>query len=342
MTAGMASAPVAPKAPPGRPTRLRPAAPNRKIYGRPPSPDALVVEGAAAEDTLPKVEIHPSELEYKESIGTGATAEVFRGIWGTREVAIKEIHRQRKGGQTELKQQIAFTREFSVLSRVHHPNLVCFFGASLEQEPLRLVTEFCSGGCLFELLHESDADLVWNQTIKMCVDIASGVHYLHSFTPQIIHRDLKSLNLLLVNKVVSDWDVPHVKVSDFGTARMKDLDHEWEKLTKQAGTYHWMAPEVLAGKYDERADVYSYSMVLFEIIGREIPFEDHEGVDVLALTCDGHRPDLDAVPPDCPSSLRSLMIRCWSHNPRDRPLFSEIVQVVGEIGSVSGKPGGGV
>merc|ERR1719456_1750376 len=107
--------------------------------------------------------------------------------------------------------------------------------------------------------------------------------YLHKHRPMIIHRDLKSLNLLLQETVGSPSDTPTVKVSDFGLAKMRDEDAEgsWGKMTATAGTFHWMAPEVHTGKYDEKADVYSFAMVLFEIAGREVPFEELEPEKVL-------------------------------------------------------------
>merc|ERR1712113_1320843 len=152
-----------------------------------------------------------------------------------------------------------------------------------------------------------------------------GMDYLHKFQPQIIHRDLKSLNLLLAEPVLNSDTTPFVKVSDFGLSRMKDNapGEDWGKMTIAAGTCHWMAPEVFtASSYDHKVDVYSYSMILFEIICREIPFEEEEPARVGQLTVTGTRPDLEAVPPDCPAVLKDLMIACWAHEPPKRPDFT--------------------
>merc|ERR1712061_110855 len=159
--------------------------------------------------------------------------------------------------------------------------------------------------------------------------ICCGHFNPHQFKPQIIHRDLKSLNLLLSKPVLNDKDVPLVKVSDFGLSRMKDQtpEEDWGKMTIAAGTCHWMAPEVFIGnKYDEKVDVYSYGMILFEIICREIPFEDEEPANVGRITQKGARPDLEAVPPDCPPVLQSLMIKCWDQSPEARPPFTDVMQ----------------
>merc|ERR1719203_870088 len=127
--------------------------------------------------------------------------------------------------------------------------------------------------------------------------------YLHAFRPQIIHRDLKSPNLLLAKKVTGPADPVTVKVSDFGLARMKEKDREWQTLTSAAGTAHWMAPEVPSGKYTEKVDVYSYAMVLFEIICQEVPFEDETAKDAMQKSMRGLRPDKEAIPPDVPGQL---------------------------------------
>merc|ERR1719379_2672018 len=162
-------------------------------------------------------------------------------------------------------------------------------GVSSIQRPFRIITEFCSGGCCFELLHNmEDIELSWRQKTKMCRDVAQAMQYLHSFNPQIVHRDLKSLNLLLQTPVICEEDVPVVKVSDFGLSRMKDQTDEWGKMTNAAGTCHWMAPEVFMGtSYDEKVDIYSYAMILFEIICREIPFEEEEPASVGRLVVNG-------------------------------------------------------
>jgi len=282
------------------------------------------------DDTL---EIPATALNLLELVGSGVTAQVYMAKWNDEIVAVKEIedNKSRMG----LKEQIAFTRELAILAKVTHSNLVRLFGVCFVQRPLRIVTEFCRGGNCFELLHNTcDIDLVWSQQLKMCNDVAQAMNYLHKFDPQIIHRDLKSLNLLLAEQVVSSESVPDVKVSDFGIARMKDQGgDEWGKMTVGAGTQHWMAPEVhLGSKYDEKVDVYSYSMVLYEIICREIPFDEEAPCDVVKLTAQGIRPVLEAVPPDCPDLLQQLMLDCWVHDPHKRPSFDTIVEILRTIG----------
>merc|ERR1712166_1372815 len=136
-----------------------------------------------------------------------------------------------------------FKREVSTLVKVRHPNLVLFVGACVDKGNVMIVTEYCFGGALFNLLHEQKKiDLSWSQRFKMIFDIAKGMNFLHTQEPPILHRDLKSLNLLVTEPIKKNSDFVLIKVTDFGLSRKSDNDRF---LTGQAGTFHWMAPEVL-------------------------------------------------------------------------------------------------
>jgi len=278
-------------------------------------------------DGLANFELRMEDVQVFEKVGTGASAEVFRGKYGTREVAVKQI--QWNKNSMNSKEQKAFDREVGLMPLLQHENLVAFIGVVSLTRPFCIIGEFCAGGCCFELLHNSDhIEITWCQQVKMMIDVASAMVYLHSFNPQIIHRDLKSLNLLLAQPVKSGEDNPLVKVSDFGLSRMNDAA-PGAKMTIAAGTCHWIAPEVFCGaNYDEKVDVYSYAMILFEIICREIPFEDEDPAQVGRLTAQGERPDLDAVPPDCPRELGNLMQLCWQKEPAARPTMAKILDVL--------------
>ncbi|CAE8624171.1 unnamed protein product [Polarella glacialis] len=324
--------PQAPSKPSGERPRGSPSGARRLV--RPPTPPPTIPEDGPAPPEFdldaPPTEVMENELTFAECVGKGVTAEVFRGEWKGKEVCIKQILLGKK--ITSHKHQVAFSREVSVLSKLKHPHLLELFGVCFGNK-LCVITEFCSGGSLFELLHNCyEIELQWSQKTKMATDVASAMHYLHTFKPQIIHRDLKSLNLLLAKPVLDSKTTPIVKVADLGLARMKDMDAEWEKMTKSVGTCHWMAPEVISGRYDVKADVYSYAMCLFEIICRQVPFEDEEGADVINLIGSGKRPELqEAVPPGCPKGLTELMVKCWDQEPDARPEFSSILAVVSKM-----------
>lgn len=282
-------------------------------------------------------QIEPHNLTLGPSVGTGGTAEVFRGSYFGRVVAIKQLFRHRR---MSVKEEISFNREVAVLARITHPNLVQFYGVSFKERPFRIITEFCEGGTAFDLLHNSELVLTWKQKCYMCRDTAAGMEYLHTFVPQIIHRDLKSLNLLMDSQVRHRTDVPVVKVSDFGLSKMKDgPGKSWGKMTSQVGTLHWMAPEVFAGQdYDETVDIYSYAMVMFEILCQEVPFEDTDPSLIGAMTVKGIRPDLSRLPRDCPKQLAEIMMTCWSHDATKRPGFCVIVETLRFEGMIPTPP----
>eukprot|EP00930_Biecheleria_cincta_P090120 TRINITY_DN79464_c0_g1_i1.p1 TRINITY_DN79464_c0_g1~~TRINITY_DN79464_c0_g1_i1.p1 ORF type:complete len:314 (+),score=51.36 TRINITY_DN79464_c0_g1_i1:50-991(+) len=294
---------------------------------------------SASRDGLPDPEdpsaweIAVDRISLGKQIGQGVTAHVFHGLLdGSRQVAVKQIDWD-KSGTGEVEQR-AFEREVAVLMRACHESLVQFLGIASLERPLRIITEYCQGGCVFRLLHNQDLDLSWPQKLRICLDVAKAMRYLHEFNPQIIHRDLKSLNLLLTDPVRSSDDMPCIKVSDFGLARIKwqAPDSSWGKMTRAAGTCHWMAPEVfISHTYDEKVDLYSFAMILFEVICQEIPFEDQNPADIGRLAVKGHRPDLEAVPAECPDCLRALMMSCWRGTPGKRPSFAEVVPILENV-----------
>lgn len=274
-------------------------------------------------------EVDPAELRLEAMLGTGSTAEVFRGSWHGTDVAVKRL---RRSGPMSTE----FKREISVLLRLRHPNLVLFMGAAMQTPTPLIISEFCAGGTVFALLHQRrDLALPWPQRVKVAVDVAKGMTFLH--WRQVVHRDLKSLNLLLESRVTTDMDVPLVKVSDFGLSRTwlsgaGEPQHQHQAcMTSGAGTYHWMAPEVLDGQsYDEKVDVYSYGICLFEIIARRIPYEGSglEPVSIAVAVSKGKRPDLRYVPKDCPADLRFTMECCWAHCATGRPGFDTILETL--------------
>ncbi|CAE8653434.1 unnamed protein product, partial [Polarella glacialis] len=334
-------------------------------------------------------EVDPAELRILEQVGVGATAEVHRAEWDGTDVAVKrmlaplappdaelelrrqfecrwrppleqelgrrlaelEQHRQQQQDQKRQRQHLAwFRRELALLQELRHPNLVLFMGAAtLGDHPPLIVSEFCGGGTLFRLLHEQpDVRLSWPQKLKSALDTAKGMNFLHR--RRVIHRDLKSLNLLLAAEVSSAEEMPLVKISDFGLSRRLPAQamasscpvQAWHVsaaavssgpvMTGGLGTCLWMAPEVLAGGggYNEMADVYSYSVVLFELICRRLPFDGAQAPGAAAAAaravCAGQRPELRHVPSCCPPGLKRLMENCWAQCPEARPVFAKVLE----------------
>lgn len=292
------------------------------------APVSPVPKANEAEDfsSAAEWEVDHTELRLEELLGTGSTAEVYRAGWHGTDVAVKKLRSQ---GQLSTE----FKREISVLLRLRHPNLVLFMGACTKAPQALIISEFCAGGTIFALLHQrKDLQLPWFQRLHIALDVAKGMNFLHR--RQVVHRDLKSLNLLLTSPLRSNEDVPAVKVSDFGLSRAfpnAATSAQQVCMTSGAGTYHWMAPEVLSGQsYDEKVDVYSYGICLYELITRRIPYDTSglEPVSIAVAVSRGKRPDPTMVPQDCPADLRFTMKCCWAHRPSGRPGFDTILETL--------------
>ncbi|KAH3732570.1 protein kinase [Pelomyxa schiedti] len=267
----------------------------------------------------PNWQIDFSELELQDQIGEGGFGRVFRGRWRGTEVAVKTL----KGGDTASPQEIAiFSKEVSILRSLHHPQLVLFLGASIAPV-LAMVSEFMVGGSLFDLLYKKRIIPSPQQRQTFALDMAKAMAYLHNSKPPIIHRDLKSANILL------DEKGEHCKVCDVGLARVKS---ENAVLTGAVGTFAWMPPEMIGGQeYDERADVYSYGLILYELVSGKVPFSGltKEQITQKILVSDERPP----LPSGLTAKWRDLITACWATKMALRPPFIATIDLLPTINS---------
>ena len=266
--------------------------------------------------------VSQSKLVFKQLIGTGTSCEVWLGSYYSNKVAIKKQKSSDKISNTEFK------RELDVLQSFQHPNLVNCIGA-VYSFPQCLILEYCAGGDLFKLLHKrKDVNLSWPQRLKILKDVCQGMDYLHQNS--FIHRDLKSLNLLLSTPINTPSDPVHIKISDFGLTRKYTED---DFMTGRLGTCHWMAPEILkSSKYTLKADVYSFAIVIYETITREYPYKGKRQEEISRqVVNDNLRPEIEFLPEGCPLTLVSLMKMCWNSNDSIRPSFSNILKILDSI-----------
>jgi len=242
-------------------------------------------------------------------------------MWQGTEVAVKRLVNMAPSAQKE------FRREVAMLHKLRHPHVILFMGACTLAPELCIIMEHARIGSLYSVLRNKHNQIDMATVVRWATETAKGMNYLHTRTPAIVHRDLKSVNLL----VDADW---HIKVSDFGLARTKATS---QHAYTQVGTWGWMAPEVLDNKpYDEKADVYSFGVVLWELLTREEPFKGMHPMQIMRAIDRGERPPLPADV-NCPASYLELLHGCWDADPPSRPTFEQVLEqlqlVAGELNS---------
>ncbi|XP_013192803.2 mitogen-activated protein kinase kinase kinase 13-A [Amyelois transitella] len=239
-----------------------------------------------------------SELEY---VGAGAYGKVYSAKLRGEVVAVK-IPEDKK--ETDM----IYLRE------LQHENIVRFRGVCTKGPNYCIIMDFCQYGSLYNFLHSGTRVMI-NRTLRWAKEIALAMSYLHS--KNIIHRDLKSPNVLIADNLVC-------KVSDFGTSR------KWEKLSlvmTTRGTTYWMAPEMMLGKKcSDKVDVWSYGVVLWELLTQEVPYED---LHPCAVTYGVGRGKISLpLPSTFPLHMRILLSHCWNRVSKSRPSFARIADVL--------------
>ncbi|KAH7439597.1 hypothetical protein KP509_04G068100 [Ceratopteris richardii] len=256
-------------------------------------------------------EIPWEDLVIGERIGLGSNGEVYHADWNGTEVAVKKfLDQDITGDALEV-----FRSEVQLMTRMRHPNVVLFMGAVTRAPNMSIVTEFLPRGSLYRLIHRSNTQLDERRRMRMALDVARGMNYLHNCTPVIVHRDLKSPNLL----VDKNWVV---KVCDFGLSRMKHNTFLSSKST--AGTPEWMAPEVLRNEpSNEKCDVYSFGVILWELATLQQPWAGMNPMQVVGAI--GFQQRMLDIPDELDPDLVRIIKQCWQSDPAVRPSFTEIM-----------------
>ena len=266
------------------------------------------------------------EIEVKDQIGWGAYAVVYKADYYGTDVAVKRFN---KSDEKSLK---IYANEVKVLKSCHHPNVLRLIGYYETDSFFNIVTEFLPWGNLSGLIHTKKIQFPIKRKLMVAIEIAKVMNYLHSRKRPVLHRDLKSENILIDKSL-------RIKLCDFGISKMSDIDEVEEELqspininkqTKTIGTVSWMSPEFINDKISsKKSDVYSFGILFWEILTRDKLYPDLQPIQIAYGVANNNlRPP---IPKNMNKKAASLMKRCWEEDPDKRPWYKEILERLLEI-----------
>lgn len=267
---------------------------------------------------VPEYEIDPHEIDFSNSVNINKGT-FLRASWRGIEVAVKKLGDEVFADEEKV---TAFRDELGLLQRIRHPNVVQFLGAVTQSTPMMIVTEFLPKGDLCEFLQGKGA-LRPRTAVRYALDIARGLNYLHEIKPDpVIHRDLEPSNVLRD-------DSGHLKVADFGVSKLLQVSKEVSEdrpLTCEDTSCRYMAPELFRNEeYDTKVDVFSFGLILQEMIEGCPPFSSKGETEVQEAYSNKERPPFTASAKLYPHGLKELIEECCREDPVKRPTFRQII-----------------
>uniref|UniRef100_U3FB74 RAF proto-oncogene serine/threonine-protein kinase n=3 Tax=Micrurus TaxID=8634 RepID=U3FB74_MICFL len=264
-------------------------------------------------------EIEASEVMLSTRVGSGSFGTVYKGKWHG-DVAVKIL----KVVDPTPEQFQAFRNEVAVLRKTRHVNILLFMGY-MTKDNLAIVTQWCEGSSLYNHLHVQETKFPMLQRIDIARQTAQGMDYLHA--KNIIHRDMKSNNIFL-------HEDRTVKIGDFGLATVKSRWSGSQQVEQPTGSVLWMAPEVIrmqdSNPFSFQSDVYSYGIVLYELMTGELPYSHINNRDqIIFMVGRGYTsPDLSKLYKNCPKAMKRLVADCVKKVREERPLFPQILSSI--------------
>lgn len=274
-------------------------------------------------------DIQKATQNFTSILGEGSFGPVYKAIMPTSEVvAVKVLANNSKQGEKE------FQTEVLLLSRLHHRNLVNLVGYCVDKGQHMLIYEFMSNGSLASLMYGDDTrNLNWEERLLIALDVSHGIEYLHDgAVPPVIHRDLKSANILLDKSM-------RAKVADFGLSKEEVFDGRYSGLK---GTYGYMDPDYMStNNYTKKSDIYSFGIILFELLTSINPQQGlMDYINLAAIGGDG-KPDWDEIIDSKLTDtgnleeirqLADVAYRCLHKTPRKRPPIADVTHAISRIG----------
>jgi len=294
----------------------------------------LILRKRGTAEPSDDMKIKLEDIEIIDKIGQGTSAKVHKAIYKGLEVAVKQL-KEAPDEEKFNEYMKEFQQEVQIMRQSKCPNIVKFFGTVEWPGKFCLVMELCSRGSLYHVMNSVVYDFGWDRTFKVAIETVTALQFLHAQNPQILHRDIKSLNLL----VTDNFDI---KLCDFGISRSKTLQNV-ETLRKFRGTAVWSAPELLQQQqsftsvveYTDKSDVYSFGIVLWELNFRCIkgrytrPFSEFKELIFdyqIAVQASGPKQLRPSLSPSTPPVMATLIKTCWDATPTTRPSCESILE----------------
>ncbi len=245
--------------------------------------------------------------EIQEIIGVGGMSVVYKAYDNVddRIVAVK-ILKEEFLNNDDFKRR--FKNESKAIALLSHENIVKVYDVNFGEKLQYIVMEYIDGITLKEFINKQGS-ITWNDALFFMTQILRAVQHAHD--KGIVHRDIKPQNIILLPN-------GNLKVTDFGIARFSRSDTK--TLTEQAiGSVHYISPEQAKGEYtDEKADIYSIGVVLYEMLSGKVPFEADSAVSVALMQVNSNAEDLRKINPDIPLGLEQICMHAMQKNPADR------------------------
>ncbi|CAD7970883.1 unnamed protein product [Amoebophrya sp. A120] len=269
-------------------------------------------------------EIEWADLNVDQTLGNGEFGQVFKGKWKGQEVAIKALYRDPQKAQHDSHAINELKKEIESFRHLNHKRLVRFLGACFEHPHLCFITEYMPNGSLYNFLHVRKVKLPTRHSMNMSMQLCEGVEYLHTRDPVVVHRDLKSLNVVLDLKF-------NIKLCDFGLTEYIDKNNA--RARHNGGSPRYMAPELFDKKLKitEKIDVWAMSCIFCEIFGGTIPYDGVKDMPTLTNIM-----TVQKRPPSTPDhieiqAVKTLIGQCFSFDQEVRPSSTEVYRRLEKI-----------
>ncbi|XP_042008009.1 integrin-linked protein kinase 1-like [Salvia splendens] len=283
---------------------------------------------------VPEYELNPLDIQIRR--GDGISKGSYQvAKWNGTKVSVKILDKDSHADHDSIN---VFRHELTLLEKVRHPNVVQFIGAVTQNIPMMIVMEYHSKGDLASYLQKKGR-LSPSKALRFALEIARGMNCLHECKPEpIIHCDLKPKNILL------DFG-GQLKVAGFGVTRLSAQEPDRVKLLQPEAIDRsnvYLAPEVYNNEaFDRSVDVYSFGVMLFEMMEGSPPFSSKSPEDAARVIClEGKRPSFKSRSnKSFPPELKELIEECWHSSPSVRPTFSQIIIRLDKIVMTCSKQG---